>query len=169
MLDLHCECIFGAVIRWKKQGGLANSVVDHCGGPCCVGKSFLNPSNWTWESDRLRSDHRGGCVQWIVVMNRAVKLTGSTADVNHWSHQCELEMVQHYPICGRQESLTRFRTSHKLRALGSLNKVLWGEALAVNPRGITIFVYKRRQARVGDPQALRLVSSQIGIWVDWCK
>ena len=116
-----------AVIRWKKQGGLPKSVVDHCGGPCCVGKSFLNPSNWTWESDRLRSDHRGSCVQWIVVMNRAVKLTGSTADVNHWSHQCELEMVQHYPICGRQESLTRFLTSHKSRALGSLNKVLWGE------------------------------------------
>ena len=93
----------GAVISWKKQRGLPKSVVDHCHGPCCVGKSFHKPSDWTWEFVRLGSDHRGGCVQWIVVTNWAVKLTGSTADVNHQSHQCELLMVHHYTICGRQE------------------------------------------------------------------
>ena len=62
----------GAVISWKKQRGLPKSVVDHCHGPCCVGKSFPKPSDWTWEFDRLGSDHRGGCVQWIVVTNRAI-------------------------------------------------------------------------------------------------
>ena len=62
----------GAVISWKKQRGLPKSVVDHCHGPCCVGKSFPKPSDWTWEFDRLGSDHRSGCVQWIVVTNRAV-------------------------------------------------------------------------------------------------
>ena len=30
----------GAVISWKKQRGLPKSVVDHCHGSCCVGKSF---------------------------------------------------------------------------------------------------------------------------------
>ena len=47
--------------------------------------------------------------------------------------------------------------------------MLWGKAQAVNPRGIAIFVYKWRQARVGDREAIRLVSSRIGIWVDWTR
>ena len=86
-------------------------MVNHCNGPCCVRKSFLNPSAWTWEFDTLGSNHRRGCVQQIVATNRVVKLTGSTADVNHQSHQCELKMVQHYTICGRRESLTKFPTN----------------------------------------------------------
>ena len=102
-------------------------------------------------------------------LSTVVKLTGSTADVNHQSHQCGLEMVHHYTICGRQESLTKFPTSRKSRTLSSLNKVLWGKALAVNPRGIAIFVYKWKQARVGDREAIRFVSSRIGIWVDWTR
>ena len=75
----------GAVIRWKKQQGLPKSVVDRCHGPCCVGKSFPKPSDWTWEFDRLGRDHRGGCVQWIVVTNRAV----NSGQVDRQYHRCQ--------------------------------------------------------------------------------
>ena len=48
-------------------------------------------------------------------LSTVVELTGSTADVNHQSHQCGLEMVHHYTICGRQESLTQIEGSEFIK------------------------------------------------------
>ena len=163
----------GAVISWKKQRGLPKSVVDHCHGPCCVGKSFPKPSDWTWEFDRLGSDHRGGCVQWIVFTNRAV----NSGQVDRQYRRCQPSVASMWTRNGPSlHNLWKARKSGEIPNLSQIEgtefikqSALGESALAVNPRGIAIFVYKWRQARVGDREAIRLVSSRIGIWVDWTR